>query len=89
MTKMKDFMKNQSLKEVITSNGFPVKIQIPLAMSIKATVTFNKFQYLENTPEFIKETFSVPEECKYICRKEGMKTLQNKKKRLAFANLAT
>ena len=43
MTKMKDFMKNQSLKDVITSNGFPVKIQIPIAMSIKATVTFNKF----------------------------------------------
>lgn len=75
MQKMKDFMKNQSLKDVITSNGFPVKIQIPVAMAIKATVTFNKFSYLENSPEFIKETFSIPDDCKYICRKEGMKTL--------------
>lgn len=89
MSKMKDFMKNQSLKEVITNNGFPVKIQIPIQLSIKANVTFNKFRYLENTPEFIKETFSVPTDCKYINRKEGMKTLENKKKRLAFANLAT
>jgi len=31
----------------------------------------------------------VPTDCKYINRKEGMKTLENKKKRLAFANLAT
>ena len=26
MNKMKDFLKNPSLKEVITNNGFPVKI---------------------------------------------------------------
>ena len=82
-------MKNPSLKDVITNNGFPVKIQIPIQLSIKATVTFNKFRYLNNTPEFMKETFSIPEDCKYICRKEGMKTLQNKKKRLALGNLAT
>ena len=82
-------MKNKSLKDVIFQNGFPVKIEIPVALLVKATVTFNKFQYLENTPEMIKETFSIPEDCKYICRKEGMKTLTNKKKRLAFANIAT
>jgi hypothetical protein len=56
---------------------------------VKATVTFNNFKYLENTPEFIKETFSIPDYCSYMCRKDGMKTLHNKKKRLAFANLAT
>jgi hypothetical protein len=86
---MKDFLKNQSLKDVITSNGFPVKIQIPIGLLIKATVDFNKFSYLQNTPEFIQETFSIPSDCKYVSRKEGMKTLENKKKRLAFANLAT
>jgi len=60
-----------------------------VALSIKATVTFNKFRYLDNTPETIKDTFYIPSDCNYICRKDGMKTLQNKKKRLAFANLAT
>jgi hypothetical protein len=75
MTKIKEFMKNDSLKDVILNNGFPVKIQIPVALSIKATVTFNKFRYLENSPDFIKETFEVPSYCKYICRKDGMKTL--------------
>ncbi len=58
-------------------------------MLVKATVTFNSFRYLENSPENIQEIFEIPDYCKYICRKEGMKTLQNKKKRLAFANLAT
>jgi hypothetical protein len=89
MSKLKEFLKNQSLKEVITQNGFPVKVQIPIGLLIKATVDFNKFSFLENTPEFVKETFSVPTDCSYVSRKDGMKTLQNKKKRLAIANMAT
>ena len=75
MQKIKEFLKNDTLKQVIISNGFPVKVQIPVGPLIKATVTFNKFKYLENTPEFIAETFSIPDNCKYICRKDGMKTL--------------
>ena len=43
MTKMKEFLKNQSLKEVITSHCFPLKIQMPVGFLIKATVDFNKF----------------------------------------------
>jgi hypothetical protein len=43
MQKIKDFLKNKSLKDVVNTHGFPVKIQIPLAMIIKATVTFHKF----------------------------------------------
>ena len=60
-------------------------------MSIKATVTFGKFEYLEPTDkdEFIKEIFAVPEYCKMVSRKEGMKTMTSKKKRLAVANFAT
>jgi hypothetical protein len=52
-------------------------------------VDFNKFRFLESTPELIKELFTVPSDCSYVSRKEGMKTLENKKKRLAFANIAT
>lgn len=86
--KMKEFLKNDSLKQVISDNGFPVKIQIPIGYSVRATVTFNKFQYLENSPEILKEVFTVPEDCQYLNRREGMKTLKNKKKRMAMANLA-
>jgi hypothetical protein len=52
-------------------------------------VDFNRFKFLQNTPEFVKEIFAVPTDCRYVSRKEGMKTLENKKKRLAIANLAT
>lgn len=89
MQKIKEFMKNDSLKDVIYQHGFPVKIQIPIGLLVKATVTFKKFKYLSNDEEQVKEIFKVPSDCKFVSRKEGMKTLQNKKKRLAFANLAT
>ena len=71
--------------------GFPVKIQIPVGMSVKALVTFGKFKYLEpeDKEAFIKETFAVPDYCKMVSRKEGMKTMTSKKKRLAVANFAT
>ena len=89
MSRIRDFLKNESLKQVITENGFPVKIQIPVAILVKATVTFNKFRYLDNTKEAIREIFTVPSTYTQVSRKVGMKTLTNKKKRLAFANLAT
>lgn len=75
MQKIREFLKNKSLKEVVFANGFPVKIQIPIGLLVKATVTFNKFRYLDNNPETIKEIFEIPDYCKYICRKDGMKTL--------------
>jgi hypothetical protein len=81
MKKMTEFLKNECLKEVISKNGFPVKVQIPIGMIVKATVTFGKF-------EFINEAdFSVPIDCRIVSRKEGMKTMESKKKRLAVANV--
>jgi len=76
------------LKNVISENGFPVKIQIPVGFSIRATVKFSSFQYLEGGIPNHQDIFRIPENCTPICRKEGMKTLKNKKKRLALANLA-
>ena len=57
MQKIKEFMKNESLKDVMYKYGFPVKIQIPIGLLIKATVTFKKFEYLDNNEESIKEIF--------------------------------
>ncbi len=58
-------------------------------MMVKATVTFGNFQYLKPVDEdaFVKETFTVPSECNLVSRKEAMKTLESKKKRLAVANV--
>lgn len=52
-------------------------------------VTFGNFEFLfpENKEEFIKETFKVPSYCNLVSRKEAMKTMESKKKRLAVANV--
>jgi len=91
MQKIHEFLQNECLQEVANRVGFPVKIQIPVGMSVKALCTFGKFEFLEpdDKEAFIKETFSVPDYCKMVSRKEGMKTMTSKKKRLAVANLAT
>ena len=71
--------------------GFPVKIQIPVGMSIKATATFSEFKFL-NPPDrnqFLREMMEIPDYCNLCSRKEGMKTLTSKKKRLGMANFAT
>ena len=69
---------------MITQNGFPVKIQIPIGFVVKATVTFGKFEFIKEQDPSI---FEIPEEYKLVSRKEGMKTLESKKKRLAVANV--
>jgi hypothetical protein len=60
-------------------------------MSIKANATFSQFRFL-NPPDkekFILETMQVPDFCQLSSRKEGMKTLASRKKRLGMANFAT
>ena len=89
MQKINEFLQNECLKDVVERNGFPVKIQVPIGMMVKATVTFGNFEYLQpaNREAYVKETFSVPNDCNLVSRKEAMKTLESKKKRLAVANV--
>ena len=77
------------MKDVVTRNGFPAKIQVPIGMIVKAMVTFGNFEFLDppNREEYIKETFAIPDYCQLASRKEAMKTMQSKKKRLAVANV--
>jgi hypothetical protein len=60
-------------------------------MSIKATATFSQFKFLDppNRDEFIADLMAIPDYCNLCSRKEGMKTLTSKKKRLGMANFAT
>ena len=62
---------------------------MPIGTIVKANVTFGNFQYLkpENKEEYIKETFQIPDYCRQVSRKEAMKTMESKKKRLAVANV--
>jgi len=43
---MNEFLSNDCLKHVATEVGFPVKIQIPIGVMIKAAATFSKFEFL-------------------------------------------
>lgn len=89
MQKINEFLQNDCLKDVVERNGFPVKIQVPIGMMVKATVTFGNFEYLypADKEAFIRETFTLPSDCRLVSRKEGMKTLESKKKRMAVANV--
>jgi hypothetical protein len=40
--KIKELLKNKSVKEIIEKNGFPIKIMIPINFFIDITVTFTK-----------------------------------------------
>ena len=62
---------------------------MPIDWSIRAEATFNRFQFLEYTDDEFHETmFALPDDCRFVSRKEGMKTMTSKKKRLAAANFA-
>ena len=77
MQKIHEFLQNDCLQDVVNQNGFPVKIQVPIGVIVKAMVTFGNFEFLTppNKEEFVKETFQVPDYCKLVSRKEGMKTM--------------
>ena len=47
MQKINEFLQNDCLRDVVSQNGFPVKIQVPIGMIVKAMVTFGNFQYLD------------------------------------------
>jgi hypothetical protein len=53
-------------------------------MVVKATVTFGQFEFIKSPDASI---FNIPAEYAVVSRKEGMKTLESKKKRLAVANV--
>ena len=47
MIKIKEFLSHKLLKEVISTKGFPVRVQVPVGPIVKATVTFQKFQFMK------------------------------------------
>lgn len=46
MNKILEFLDNQCLQDVVKQNGFPVQIQLPVGMIVKATVKFKDFMFL-------------------------------------------
>ena len=60
--KLKDYLSNTTLKEVLSSHGFPVRIQIPMGYTVYAVVTFAVFKKLNPEVDEYMKTFEIPEE---------------------------
>ncbi|CAI2358781.1 unnamed protein product [Moneuplotes crassus] len=94
--KLYDFLQHEEINTSLQENGFPVKISIPFGYTINAKMSLNNFEFIEQDAtsqphllpdgcEDISEVFKISDDLVKVSRKEGMKTMKNKSKRLAFA----
>lgn len=79
--KLYNFLSDQNLLQQIGPDSFPVKIDIPLTLSVKAVVTFDKFQTLSDPKALDLPNYS------FESRKKAQKILTCPKKRVILANL--
>jgi hypothetical protein len=81
--KLHEFLSSEQLASMIPPSSFPIKLDIPINMSIKGVVTFQNFQLIT---EQIDKHFEIPP-YERVKRKIAQKTLTRPKKRLFFANI--
>lgn len=79
--KLYSFLSNENLIQKLSPNSFPVKVDIPLTLSVKAVVTFEKFQLIDDDKPLEVPKYPVQS------RKVAQKILTCPKKRLLLANL--
>ena len=79
--KLYNFLSDQNLLHQIGPDSFPVKIDIPLTLSVKAVVTFDKFQNLTDSKALELPNYG------FESRKKAQKILTCPKKRVILANL--
>lgn len=84
LNRLYEFLENEGIAKLVPIDSFPVKIEIPVVMGIKAKVLFSKF--LELKSEDRGSLFDIPNYEK-VSRKVGQKTLSSPKKRILFANV--
>jgi hypothetical protein len=83
MSKLHEFMSNGSLISQLPPRSFPVRIDIPLTMTIRAIVSFTNFQV--TSPD--SSIFDLPK-YQWQSRKVAQKTLSCPRKRMFLANMA-
>lgn len=83
ISKLHEFLTSEGFAKHFSTGLFPVKLELPLTMTIKGLVTFTKMQ-IGNVSE---EVFRVPAYAQ-VSRKLAQKTLTCPKKRMIFANIA-
>mmetsp|Transcript_31495 Transcript_31495/g.31195 ORF Transcript_31495/g.31195 Transcript_31495/m.31195 type:complete len:113 (-) Transcript_31495:24-362(-) len=83
MMKLYKFLSSDNLANIVPVDSFPIKLDIPITMSIRAVVNFTKFQLLPAGSDNFVEIPNYSTQS----RKVAQKTLTCPKKRLFLANL--
>jgi hypothetical protein len=83
LKKLGEFLEGKIFTERFSSGAFPVKIDIPLTLSIRAVITFQNFQHLDITSMHL---FDIPRDYRLESRKIAQKTTKCPRKRIVLAN---
>ena len=83
LERLHDFLENEGIATLLPEDSFPIKIEVPLSLGIKAKATFMNFSLLQPMEN---ETFIIPTYNR-VSRRIGQKTLTSPKKRLLFTNI--
>lgn len=81
LDKIYDFLVNEGIATLLPEDSFPIKFEIPIALGIRAKLTFLNFSLNPN-----HDLFEIPDYSR-VSRRVGQKTLTSPKKRLLFTNL--
>jgi len=84
LQKLDSLLSREESKKILGDKAFPVKLQVPLTLSIKANVTMITCKPLEGID--LQEVFFLPKDCQYINRKQAQKTTIRAKKRMILIN---
>ncbi|KAL4432140.1 hypothetical protein ABPG74_014394 [Tetrahymena malaccensis] len=89
LSRLNEFLNKDEVKNLFQNEGFPVKIQIPLNYTIKSTIDFSDFKFLNSQSDELKNIFDIDPTYQVIPRKIAQKTLTRSKKRMILANMIT
>lgn len=79
-------MISQPILDQVIEKGFPLKIQIPMSMSIRANIVFEVFRQVSPS-QIPAGHFDIPLDYALETRKEAQKILVRPKKRMVLANM--
>jgi len=87
LQKMESLLAREEVISITSKNSFPMKVQLPVALGIKANIVITKYEPLSPTTVDVRDVFFPPAEFEYVSRKDAQKTPIRRQKRLLLANV--
>jgi len=84
LQKMESLLAREEVASITSQNSFPMKVQLPVALGIKANIVLTKYEALDNVN--VQELFFPPDGFEYMNRKDAQKTTLRRQKRLLLSN---